>query len=239
MLRGVFFDLDGTLITDRDTPGRRAALAAAWADAFGQPVASEALEAAIQAAYEERFGYGRPGYGDLRRLCLRDFLQQLLDGMRAALGAADSGTSDRFLLAWGEIERQALAVAPGAVTLLQSLRAAGLTTGLITNGPSCLQREKLALLDLTPHLDIIVVDTEFGCPKPDPRIFEHAASLASLAPEALLFIGDTPHADIAGAVGAGWTAVWINPGNGPYPPDLPPPHHTVARLEELPAVLVR
>jgi putative hydrolase of the HAD superfamily len=196
-------------------------------------VAPDDLEAAIQAAYEERFLHGRPGYADLAHLGLRDFLERLLDGIRQRLGVPDRGESDPFLLAWGEIERQALAVAPGALGVLQTLRDAGLTLGLITNGPSCLQREKLALLDLTPHLDHIVVDTEFGCPKPDPRIFAHAASLAGLAPDQLLFVGDTPAADIAGAAGAGWTAVWIRPPGELFPPGLPAPHHTIGALPEL------
>lgn len=232
-LRGVFFDLDGTLIADRDTIGRRAALAAAWTEAFGRPVAPDDLEAAIRAAYEEHFLHGRPGYADLAHLCLRDFLELLLGGTRRRLGVPGPGESDRFLLAWGEIERQALAVAPGAIAVLQALRDAGLTLGLITNGPSCLQREKLALLDLTPHLDHIIVDTEFGCPKPDPRIFAHAASLAGLAPDQLLFVGDTPATDIAGAAGAGWTAVWIRPPGEAFPPGLPTPHRVIDALPEL------
>lgn len=159
MLRGVFFDLDGTLIADRDTEGRRTALAAAWREAFGQPVEPEALEAAIQTAYEAQFLYGQAGYADLAHLGMRDFLARLLDGMRAVLSVPNVAETTPFLLAWSEIEWQALALVPGAVSVLGALREAGLTLGLITNGPSCLQREKLDLLDLTPHLDHILVDT--------------------------------------------------------------------------------
>lgn len=233
MLRGVFFDLDGTLIADRDTEGRRTALAAAWREAFGQPVEPEALEAAIQTAYEAQFLYGQAGYADLAHLGMRDFLARLLDGMRAVLSVPNVAETTPFLLAWSEIEWQALALVPGAVSVLGALREAGLTLGLITNGPSCLQREKLDLLDLTPHLDHILVDTEFGCPKPDRRIFDRAAALAGLAPSELLFVGDTPAADIAGAVAAGWTAVWIDADHAPYPPDLPPPDATIDALPGL------
>lgn len=247
VLRGVFFDLDGTLIVDRDVIGSRrdpastppasiaagAQLATAWADAFGHPIAPDELEAAIHAAYEERFLYGRPGYADLGHLGMREFLEQLLDGTRAHLGVSIGGESDRFLLAWGEIERQALAVAPGAREVLAALRGAGLPVGLITNGPSCLQREKLALLDLASSLDPIIVDTEVGYSKPDRRIFDHAASRVGLEPEQLLFVGDTPSADIAGAVGAGWTAVWICRADRAFAADVPPPHHTIAALPDL------
>jgi putative hydrolase of the HAD superfamily len=233
MLRGVFFDLDGTLIAERDTQARRVALAAAWGEAFGQPVTPDALEAAIRTAYEERFLYGQPGYADLAHLCMRDFLTQLFAGARAVLATAGADGSDRFLQAWGEIEWQAVAVAPGAVAVLEALRGAGLVVGLITNGPSCLQREKLSLLNLAGYLDPILVDTEYGCPKPDRRIFEHAASLASLTPEQLMFVGDTPAADIAGAVGAGWTAAWISTGGACFPDGLPLPHHTIGALTDL------
>ena len=48
------------------------------------------------------------------------------------------------------------------------------TLGLITNGASCLQREKLAMASLAEYFDVVVVSAEFGVGKPDPSIFKYA-----------------------------------------------------------------
>lgn len=78
-----------------------------------------------------------------------------------------------------------------------------------------------------------VVDSEFGHPKPDPRIFEHAAAAAGLSPEEIVFVGDTPEADIAGARAAGCVAVWYNPATISLPENEARPDYEVAALIEI------
>ena len=53
---------------------------------------------------------------------------------------------------------------------------------LVTNGASCLQREKLAASGLAERFDAVVVSGELGIGKPDPAIFAHA--LAALGAQA-------------------------------------------------------
>src|SRR5205823_2007858 len=88
----------------------------------------------------------------------------------------------------------------------------------------------LALVD---WFDIIVIDTEFGCPKPDRRIFDHAATSVGLPPAELLFVGDGLIPDVGGSRAAGWRSVWYNPRDEPLPPGAAPPDHTVRRLMDL------
>src|SRR5262249_44859383 len=109
----------------------------------------------------------------------------------------------------------------------------GLRLGVITNGPSRTQRGKLAAVGLERYFDLVVVDSEFGQAKPDPRIFAHAAASLGLASLELLFVGDTPEGDVAGAPAAGWRAAWYNPGGLAYPAAILPPHHVLAALAEL------
>ena len=92
---------------------------------------------------------------------------------------ADQGVDDRALAEeLGErfgIERRArhevFADVPAA------LAAAGVPLALVTNGASCLQREKLAGSGLADRFDAVVVSGDLGVGKPDASVFRHALSL--------------------------------------------------------------
>ena len=123
------------------------------------------------------------------------------------------------------------------------------TLGLITNGASCLQREKLATADLDGYFEVVVVSAEFGVAKPDPSIFAHALSLLESNPEHAVtqpgcqaedavMIGDSIARDIDGAIAAGLQGVWVNRTGQPHPTDRPDLLE-VTTLSDLPAALER
>ena len=95
------------------------------------------------------------------------------------------------------------------------------TLGLITNGASCLQREKLATAGLDEYFDVVVVSAEFGVAKPDPSIFQHALTLLGSTPEHTVMIGDSLTRDVDGAMAAGLRGVWVNRSGQPRPADRP------------------
>lgn len=82
--------------------------------------------------------------------------------------------------------------------------------GVISNGPSDLQRYKLKLFDLEREFDPIVISGEVGVAKPDPKIFRHALERAKVLPSEALYVGDSPTYDIAGAKGIGMKMAWVN-----------------------------
>jgi putative hydrolase of the HAD superfamily len=85
---------------------------------------------------------------------------------------------------------------------------------IVTNGASCLQREKLAASGLGPRFDAVVVSGDLGVRKPDASVFRHALGLVGA--DHGVMIGDSLASDIDGALGAGLDAVWINRfGDGP------------------------
>jgi len=117
------------------------------------------------------------------------------------------------------------------------------TLGLITNGASCLQREKLATAGLDEYFDVVVVSAEFGVAKPDASIFNHALSLLRSNSEGsdrehAVMIGDSLTRDIDGAMAAGLKGVWVNRSGQPRPADRPDLLE-VTTLSDLPAALRR
>jgi HAD superfamily hydrolase (TIGR01549 family) len=233
MLRGVFFDLDNTLIRNRET--QRGALAAAWETTFGSPCSLDdaTLQKVVTDAYRTGFGFGTPGYAELAHLSLGELYRRIGSDVLTRLGLHDADRVERLSRATADAEREALALCPGAIETLDALRSAGLRLGLITNGASAVQRAKLTALTLADWFDVIVIDTEFGCPKPDRRIFDHAATAVGLLPAELLFVGDGLIPDVGGSRAAGWMSVWYNPRGELLPPDMAAPHHTVSRLVDL------
>jgi putative hydrolase of the HAD superfamily len=233
-VRGIFFDLDDTLIGYAEAERRALLAGCALASHVNPAVDADALAAAIYDAYEQRYAYGTPGYAELARIGVADFRRLLTEDALRTLGLRnDPNLVGALVDAYETAEQEALLRFPDAEETLRRLRPY-VRLGLITNGPSAMQRAKLAALALDGYFDVIVIDTEFGHPKPDARIFEHAARQVGLAPSELLFVGNSLAHDIAGARRAGWTAVWLREaGAGPLHPTDPVPDHTIGCLSEL------
>jgi putative hydrolase of the HAD superfamily len=123
-----------------------------------------------------------------------------------------------------------------AIELLRDLRAAGVRTGLLTNGPSWMQRRKVELLGLEAQLDAIGISEELGASKPDPAAFAGTLSLMGSAPEETVMVGDHLDWDVRGALAAGMRgAVWVAGNEDEREP--PAGAMKVARLGEVPAAL--
>ncbi|MEN3284373.1 MAG: phosphoserine phosphatase [Solirubrobacteraceae bacterium] len=106
---------------------------------------------------------------------------------------------------------------------------------LVTNGASCLQREKLAASGLADRFDAVIVGGDVGVGKPDRRIFERALEAVSARPDEAVMVGNNLSKDVEGAVAAGVRAIWVNREGAPAPPRV----LAVGDLQELPALLSR
>ena len=87
--------------------------------------------------------------------------------------------------------------------------------GLITNGPSDIQRLKLAQAGLTGVFAAEVISGELGVGKPEPEVFLGLLERLDVGPEAATMVGDSWERDVEGALGAGMSAVWIAAGRTP------------------------
>lgn len=91
---------------------------------------------------------------------------------------------------------------------LQELRHRGKKIGVITNGTKAIQEGTIDVLGIRELLDVVLVSETEGVRKPDPLIFERAATRLGLLPSECCFVGDHPEVDIAGAKAACWWPVW-------------------------------
>lgn len=91
---------------------------------------------------------------------------------------------------------------------LRTLRRNRKKLGVITNGRTTRQQNKLELLGISDAFDTVLISESEGIRKPDLAIFQRALERCGGESCEALFVGDHPEMDVAGAVRAGLTAVW-------------------------------
>lgn len=128
----------------------------------------------------------------------------------------------------------------GTMQKILSLCAEKWTPGIITNGPSAHQWDKIRTLKLERYIpkEYIFVSGDLGTSKPEKEIFLHAVSRMGLSPEEACFVGDSFQNDVAGARNAGLNPIWLNRRGHKYPSEAAPVK-TVRTEEELYALLAQ
>ena len=121
---------------------------------------------------------------------------------------------------------------PDVFPCLEAIRPAKI--GLITNGWGKQQRAKLDLENLKDKFGIIVISSEVGMAKPDPRIFRMACAALQVQPQEAMYVGDLYDLDVKGPKAGGLTPVWLrrkaeNLEN--------PAHYMIRSLNELAALI--
>ena len=85
--------------------------------------------------------------------------------------------------------------------------------GIITNGDSVQQRQKIENTKITNYFSQIIISSEVGFSKPEKEIFELACKRIKEKPESSIMVGDNLKADVQGAINAGLNGIWINRRN--------------------------
>jgi putative hydrolase of the HAD superfamily len=227
-LKGILFDLDITLADNLGAwdglwPEVAAKLAARY-PGF-DPDAFREREIEISERHYELLLRGDVDFATYRRNFLRETLEPW--------GELDD---DTFTLYADARERALAAIRlyPDAVDTVRGLRARGLKVGVLTNGPSELQRRKLELLGLEDELDAVAISGEIGASKPEPEAYATAVAMLGLEPGEVAMVGDHVENDVAGALAAGLgAAVWVER----YPGELPEGARVARELAEVPRLL--
>lgn len=208
-IRGVAFDLDGTLIDS--APGLTAAVDSALY-ALELPVAGEdrvvtwigngadvlmerALNWARQERVSQRAAQGKPSVDshDIPQDEQLRVLRRLFDRYYAEF--AEEGS---FLF-------------PHVEQTLAALHANGLPLALVTNKPTPFVAPILESLGIARFFSVVIGGDDVQNKKPHPEPLLKVAESLALAPEALLFVGDSRN-DIQAAKAAGCASVGLTYG---------------------------
>nr|BAL58860.1 HAD-superfamily hydrolase, subfamily IA [Candidatus Acetothermum autotrophicum] len=203
-IKAIFFDLDETLL---DTSGCR------------PPAVEASFRVAAQKYPQLDFEAWRAASEEVKRemhdLWLNspnsgaELLQEGSYRILQKLGIDDREFARQVSQAYYRTWVSHLKLFPEVKDVLAALRGR-FRLGIISNGPSDLQRYKLRLFELEREFNPIVISGEVGVAKPNGEIFRRALELAEVLPSEALYVGDSPTYDIAGAKGAGIMIAWVN-----------------------------
>ncbi|MFY9638360.1 MAG: TIGR02253 family HAD-type hydrolase [Methanobacterium sp.] len=197
MIKAVFFDIDDTLY---DTSGfaklaRKAALSV-MIDA-GLPLSSDEAYALLREIIKEKgSNYDR----HLNVLTKRVFGEE--KPLLIALG----------MITYHNVKFALLRLFPETMSTLIHLKAQGYHLGVISNGITIKQYEKLVRLGLHHFFHSVITSQEAGVEKPDIAIFELAMKTMGCKAENSVMIGNSFNDDVLGAINAGMSAVFLTPG---------------------------
>ena len=153
---------------------------------------------------------------------------RIVDRALLAVGAGDVPVGP-LLAAFRAHDPGTLAAYPDVPELLRTLRAA-VPLGLVSDGDVTIQRAKLRAIGLHDHFDVVVWSDELGRDqrKPGPAPFLRALDLLGLAAAHVVFVGDRPDKDVAGAQGVGMRSIRVRTGESALDDDVMAPWATAA-----------
>lgn len=197
MIKAVFFDIDDTLY---DTSG------------FAKLARKAALNAMIDA--------GLPLSHDDAYTLLREIIKEKGSNYDKHLNVLTKrvfGEEKPLLIAIGmityhNVKFALLRLFPETMSTLIHLKAQGYHLGVISNGLTIKQYEKLVRLGLHHFFDSVITSQEAGVEKPDAAIFEMAMSKMGCKAENSVMVGNSFKDDIMGSVDAGMSAVYLTQG---------------------------
>lgn len=195
MIKAIFFDIDDTLY---DTSG------------FAKLARKAALNVMIDA--------GLPLTTDEAYRLLREIIAEYgsnYDKHFNVLTKRVFGEEKPLLIALGmityhNVKFALLRLFPETIETLIYLKTQGYNLGVISNGITIKQWEKLIRLDLHHFFDHVITSEEAGVEKPDKQIFEVALEKMGSTAEESVMIGNKFSEDIMGALNIGISAILVN-----------------------------
>ncbi|OFV87838.1 MAG: hypothetical protein A3J75_05775 [Acidobacteria bacterium RBG_16_68_9] len=225
MIRAVLFDATGTLIHLRESVGETYAR---MARPHGIEIAARHLDAAFSRAFRRMPPMAfsrvpREHIADLERTWWRELVLATFRDRRAIDRLADFDRYFDHVFAY-YADPAAWVLAPNTRETLAELRRSGRRTGIVSNFDYRLG----TILDgfgLGPLLDVVILPSDVGAAKPDPRIFTAAVERLRCEPGDALYVGNDADDDVAGACAAGLHAIDVA--------SLPTLRAVVGRVESL------
>lgn len=229
MVRGVIFDVGGTLVRSHGD-AFEAACARAAADVFLSHGLRADAEGLARGLTELRRRSPKEG-PDHRQLHTTAWA--LEETARRYGFPADGHVLDEAEAAFVAPEARGWTPQPGVHDVLGRLNG-HVRLGIVSNTRSHLLVERtLAHLGVRALFNPVVTSAGCGWRKPSPRVFRELLEAWSLPAEQLVMVGDSPTKDVAGARALGMRAVWLKGDpDGPSDADA-----EIGELLELPDVL--
>lgn len=144
------------------------------------------------------------------------------------------------IVAYHNIKRTYLKPYDDTLPTLSKLKSLGYKIGVVTDGLSVKQWEKMIRLGVQDMFDCVIISEDVGAEKPEPGMFRKACAELGVSPEECIYVGDRVDTDILGANRFGMTSVRLLRGR--YKDQKPEglqdqPAYEIKRLSEVLEIL--
>ncbi len=163
-----------------------------------------------------------------------DFWQVTQDGLDWAMEAAgltDPALRKRLLDLYWELD-----AFPEVPAMLKSLKAKGISTGILSNGSPQMLDGAVRSAGIGAHLDAVLSVEDVQVFKPHDRVYDMVEAQFVCARDEVLFVSSNGW-DAAGAAGYGFSTVWVNRAGEPMDRLYASPHHIMADLTRIPELI--
>lgn len=189
ILRAIFFDVDDTLYSTTDFAHRARVAAIENMIRFGFRMSKAYALAELDEVIAEFSSNYEQHFDKLLARVPRHYHDGINPAILIAAGVAG----------YHETKYRELSAYEDVVEVLKLLRRyTTLKMGIITNGITIKQAEKLVRLDVYQYLDpgLIFISDQIGVNKPNTKFFQRACREAGVRPNEAIYVGDHPTLDI-------------------------------------------
>lgn len=201
----LLLDMHGTFMFGQDRFGPGEDFHATYRRLGGSRLSPGEVEGAIRGVHAEL----SRAYDDPARY---DDFPSVAEGLRAWAGHPGLAAAEVELLVDVLAEHERGRVPADHHALLLRL-ARSFELGVVSNlwAPKDRWLAELARTGLLPAFKKLVFSSDGRSMKPSPVLFREALAAFDVDPGEVLFVGDSPRYDLAGAKGVGLATAWINP----------------------------
>ncbi|MGB0497239.1 MAG: haloacid dehalogenase type II [Rubricella sp.] len=161
-----------------------------------------------------------------------DFWQVTQDGLDWALGSVgltdDSAMRERLLELYFN-----LSCYPEVPQMLASLKGAGLSTGILSNGSPAMLEGAVGSAGIADRLDAVLSVEAVGVFKPAPVVYDMVGARFEVEPDGVLFVSSNGW-DACAAAGYGFRTLWVNRAGAPLDRLWGVPEHVASDLTGVP-----
>ncbi len=223
----ILLDMGNTFMFDVDRFGEDEDYHSTYRDLGGRILTPEEVRAPITKVLDRMLIAARDparvdDFGDVRRFLVES-------------GAASELPPQELDLIVNVFSRHELGSIPKRhADALRQLRSSH-PLGLVSNvwSPSPVFESALESAGIRYLFAVRVWSSDHLSIKPSARLFQIALDAFAVDPARVVYVGDNPKRDIAGAKAMGMAAVWIENKSRPLTPDIPEPDYIVSDLTQL------
>ncbi len=234
-IKGILFDINGTLIdilTDEGLDEIYRAISH-FLTYQGIYLHRDEIRSQYYRIMDDQLKASKEKHPEFDALALwREFLDRNTDPARTPRPAASEDMPRILAYLYRAISRQRLELYPDVKSVLEELEPR-FPLAAVSDGQSVWAMPELRTVGIDRYFSPIVISSDKGFRKPDPRLYRAALKRIGARPKEVLFVGNDMYRDVFGAAQMGMKTVFFASNQGRRHMDGVEPDYIIYNFAEL------